>query len=178
MHRSRFALRFLLSIALRAGASAQAPEQHRYTSPLATSAGQIGGRKITIDYYTPAMHGRKIFGDLVPFGKVWATGANVATKITTEARLRIGDLEVPKGEYSIWTLPGEKEWTLILNKETGQFHLNYNDSLDFGRTKMKVSTLASPVETLHIGVRSDSGNKGILFIDWESTEASLPITVQ
>jgi len=178
MRLSRFALNLILLAALTAGAFAQEPETHRYTSPEATSSGLIGGKKITIDYYTPSMHGRKIFGALVPFGKVWATGANYATKITTEAPLRVGDLELPKGAYSIWTIPGEKEWTLIINRETGQFHLNYNASLDFGRTKMKLSTLPSPVDTLHIGVRSEGGNKGTLFIDWETTEASVPLAVQ
>lgn len=178
MRRSRFVLKFLILTAMTAGAFAQEPETHRYTSPEVNSSGMIGGSKITIDYYTPSMHGRKIFGQLVPFGKVWATGANYATKITTEAPLLVGDLKLPKGSYSIWTIPGEKEWTLIINKETGQFHLNYNASLDFGRTKMKISSLPSPVETLHIGVRSEGGNKGALFIDWETTEASVPLTVQ
>jgi hypothetical protein len=178
MHRSRFAVNFLLLAALAAGAFAQAPERHRYTSPQAASSAQIGGKRIRIDYYTPSMHARKIFGSLVPFGKVWATGANIATKITTEAPLHLGDLDLPKGEYSIWTIPEENEWTLIINKETGQFHLNYNSSLDFGRTKMKVSPLPAPVEKLHIGVRSEGANKGTLFIDWETTEASVPLTVE
>jgi hypothetical protein len=176
MRQSPFARNLLLLALLAACAFAQ--ETHRYTSPEASSSGTIGGKKITIDYYRPSMHGRKIFGELVPFGKVWATGANYATKITTEAPLLVGDLKLPKGSYSIWTIPGEKEWTLIVNKETGQFHLNYNANLDFGRTKMKLSTLPSPVETLHIGVRAEGGDKGVLFIDWETTEASVPLTVE
>lgn len=174
----RFALRLIPVFALACAATAQQPETHRYTSPEATSAILVGGKKITINYYSPSMHGRKIMGDLVPFGKVWATGANTATKITTEAPLRLGDLELPKGEYTIWTIPGEKEWTLIINKETGQFHLNYNASVDLGRTKMTVTKLPSPVEALHIGVRSEGGNKGTLYIDWENTEASIPLIVQ
>jgi len=178
MRRSRFAVNLMLLAALAGGAFAQQPETHRYTSPAATSSAMVGGRKITIEYYTPSMHGRKIFGELVPFNRVWATGANYATKITTEAPLLLGDLKLPKGSYSIWTIPGEKEWTLIINKETGQFHLNYNANTDFGRTKMKISPLPAPVETLHIGVRPEAGNKGTLFIDWETTEASIPLTVQ
>lgn len=176
MRQSGFA-RILLLLPL-LGACSFAQETHRYTSPKASSSGMIGGKKISIEYYTPSMHGRKIFGELVPFGKVWATGANYATKITTKAPLLVGDLKLPKGSYSIWTIPGEKEWTLIVNKETGQFHLNYNANLDFGRTKMKVSTLPSPVEKLHIGLRPEGGNKGALYIDWETTEASVPLTVQ
>ncbi len=176
MRRSHPALNLILLAAVAAIAFAQ--ETHRYTSPKASSSGTIGGRKITIEYYTPSIHGRKIFGDLVPFDRVWATGANYATKITTQAPLLAGDLKLPKGSYSIWTVPGEKEWTLIVNKETGQFHLNYHANQDFGRTKMKVSALPSPVETLRIGVRPEGANKGVLFIDWESTEASVSLTAQ
>ena len=152
--------------------------QSRYTSPPASSAVEIAGKKITVDYYAPSMHDRLVMGGLVPYGKVWCTGANYATKITTPAPLHIGDLDLPKGEYSIWTLPNEKEWTLIINKETGQFHLNYNSSLDFGRTKMNLKTIATPVETFRIDLRSDGGNKGTLALVWEKTEVSIPFTVR
>ena len=149
----------------------------RYTSPPTNVAATIAGKKITIDYYAPSMHGRKIMGSLVPFGEVWCTGANWATKITTEADLEMGDLKLPKGSYSIWTIPDQKEWTLVINKQTGQFHLDYDASRDFGRTKMNVKMLASPVETFKIDLRSDGGNKGTLALAWETTEASIPFTV-
>src|SRR5271169_3134501 len=90
----------------------------KYTSPLASSSIAIAGKKINIDYYAPSMHGRKVMGGLVPYGVVWCTGANWATKITTEADLDVNGLKLPKGSYSIWTLPGEKEWKLIINKQT------------------------------------------------------------
>ena len=85
------------------------------------------------------MHGRKIMGAIVPFGEVWCTGANWATKITTEANLQMGDLKLPAGSYSIWTLPNQNEWKLIINKQTGQFHRDYDPSRDFGRTKMNLT---------------------------------------
>src|SRR5438046_1379972 len=113
-----------------APAMAQRP---RFTSPPAKSSVTVAGKAITVDYYAPSAHGRKIMGALVPYGEVWCTGANIATGFTTEANLQIGTVKLPKGTYSIWTLPTEKEWTLIVNKESGQFHLNYNPSLDFGR---------------------------------------------
>jgi hypothetical protein len=137
----------------------------------------VAGRKITVDYYAPSMHGRAIMGALVPYGEVWCTGANIATGLTTEGDLQIGELRLPHGAYSIWTLPGEKEWTLIVNKETGQFHLNYNSSLDFGRTKMNVRALSAPVETFRIDLRAEGGNKGTLALVWETTVASIPFTV-
>ena len=149
----------------------------KYTSPPANVAATIAGKKITIDYYAPSMHGRKIMGGLVPFGEVWCTGANWATKITTEAPLQMGTLKLPAGSYSIWTLPNASEWTLIINKQTGQFHKDYDSSTDFGRTKMNLKTLPAPVETFKIDLRSDGGNQGTLALVWETTEASIPFTV-
>jgi len=149
----------------------------KYTSPPANVAATIAGKKISIEYYAPSMHGRKIMGGLVPYGEVWCTGANWATKITTEAPLQMGALKLPAGSYSIWTLPNANEWTLIINKQTGQFHKDYDSSTDFGRTKMNLKTLPAPVETFKIELRSDGANKGTLALDWEKTEASIPFTV-
>lgn len=149
----------------------------RYTSPPASAAVTVAGKKITVDYYAPSMHGRKIMGDLVPFGEVWCPGANVATGLTTEADLQIGTLKLPKGTWSIWAIPGEKEWTLIVNKQSGQHHLDYEPAEDFGRTKMTLKTLASPVETFRIELSSTGAHKGALALIWENTEASIPFTV-
>jgi hypothetical protein len=158
-------------------ALAQPPQRSRYTSPQAESAVTIAGKKISVEYYAPSAHGRKVMGGLVPYGQVWCTGANWATKITTEADLEIAGLKLPKGSYSIWTVPNEKEWTLIVNSETGQFHLNYDQSRDFGRTKMAVKILPSPVETFKVQLTSSGDNKGTLALIWENTEASVPMTV-
>jgi len=162
----------LAALSLASVASAQ-----RYTSPPASVAAVIGGAHITIDYYAPSMHGRKIMGNLVPYGEVWCTGANWATKITTEADLDINGLKVPKGSYSIWTLPDEKQWMLIINKQTGQFHLNYDETQDFARVKMNLKTLSAPVETFKIELATGGGNNGTLSLLWENTDAWVPITV-
>lgn len=157
--------------------SRQFGERSKYTSLSASSTVTIAGKQIKVDYYAPEMHGRKVFGGLVPFGVVWCTGANWATKITTDANLEMGGLKLPKGSYSIWTIPNPNEWTLIINSTTGQFHLDYDSSTDFGRTKMNLKTLAAPVEKFTIDLRSDGGNKGTLALIWETTEASIPFTV-
>src|ERR1019366_9633347 len=149
----------------------------RYTSPPASAAVSVAGKNITVDYYAPSMHGRKIMGDLVPFGEVWCPGANVATGLTTEADLQIGALKLPKGAWSIWAIPGEKEWTLVINKQSGQHHLDYDSAEDFGRTKMIVKTLSLPVETFRIELSSNGGNKGTLALIWETAEASIAFTV-
>jgi hypothetical protein len=173
--------RILLMIALLAQiAPGQLPPtrgKSGFTSPPVSTAVEVGGKRISVEYYAPSMHGRKIMGSLVPFGQVWCTGANYATKITSEADLQMGGLKLPKGAYSIWTIPDAKEWTLIINKETGQFHLNYKQQFDFGRTPMSMKTLTAPVETFRVDLRNNGGNRGVLALDWETTEAYIPFTV-
>ena len=150
----------------------------RYTSPPAHVEADIAGKHIVVNYYAPSMHGRKVMGGLVPFNTVWCTGANYATEIIHDgAALQMGTLKLPKGQQSIWTLPSAKEWTLIINNQTGQFHLNYDGSKDLGRTKMDLKTLTAPVETFKIELRPEGGNKGVLALMWEKTEASIPFTV-
>jgi len=166
---------FILGITiLVACASAQ---RSRYTSPKEDTAVTFAGLKISVEYYAPSMHGRKIMGGIVPFGQVWCTGANWATKLISDRDLEMGTLKLPKGSYSIWTVPNEKEWTLIINRETGQFHLNYDQSQDFGRTKMELKTLPTPVEKFTVILKPEGGKKGRLALVWENTEASVPFTV-
>jgi hypothetical protein len=148
-----------------------------FTSPSADTSITIAGKKIHISYYAPSMHGRKIMGGLVPYGVVWCTGANYATQIDTDADLDMGGLKMPKGSYSIWTLPNEKEWTLIINKEIGQFHLDYRSSKDFGRVKMDLKSAPTPVETFTIRLAQMGENQGRLSLIWEKTEASEAFTV-
>lgn len=152
-------------------------QRSKYTSPQADASVSIAGKKIDVDYYAPSAHGRKVMGGLVPFGQVWCTGANWATKLTTEVDLEMGGLKLPKGSYSIWTLPDEKEWTLIINRETGQFHLNYDESKDLGRTKMALKTLPTPTETFTVSLKAGQGNTGKLALIWEKTEASVDFSV-
>jgi hypothetical protein len=151
--------------------------QQPYTSLPASVATTINGKQITIEYYAPVARGRKIMGALVPFGEVWCTGANWATKITSDAALEMGTLKLPAGSYSIWTIPDKDEWTLIINKQTGQFHLDYDKTRDFGRTKMNVKKLDTPVETFRIELRNGEGNQGTLALLWENTEASIPFRI-
>jgi hypothetical protein len=149
----------------------------RYTSPPASAEVKIAGKLISVDYYAPSMHGRKIMGSLVPYGRVWCPGANVATGLTTQADLQIGTLKISKGTYSIWAIPGEKDWTLVVNKQSGQHHLDYDAAEDFGRTKMNLKTITATVETFRIDLTGNGGNKGTLALIWENTEASIPFTV-
>jgi Protein of unknown function (DUF2911) len=146
-------------------------------SPRMTTSVTIDGKKITVGYGAPSMRGRKVMGGLVPFGEVWCAGANDATSLDTEADLEINGLKVPKGSYTLWALPTATEWQLIVNKETGQWHTEYKNRYDLGRVKMNVKTLPSPIERFVIQLSGAGGAKGTLALSWETTEASVPITV-
>jgi hypothetical protein len=148
-------------------------------SPPAKASVTINDKLITIDYNTPSMRGRKIFGGLLPYGQVWRTGANPATTLKTEANLKIGDLTVPAGTYTIYSLPSETQWKLIINKQTGQWGTVYNEGQDLGRTNMqKGPTPSSPVEVFAIKFENTKGKKTELHLIWENTDVFVPVTVQ
>jgi hypothetical protein len=147
-------------------------------SPPKSANGMVGGKPISVDYFSPSMRGRKIFGSLVRYGEVWCPGANWATKIiSNEAVLEIGSMKLPKGEYALWVMPTADEWTAIINYDAKAFHLDYKSEQDVGRLKMNLKSLDQPVESLRFEVRSEGGNKGTIALQWEKTEASIPFTV-
>lgn len=134
------------------------------------------GRKITVDYGRPYMRGRKIMGGLVPYGKVWRTGANAATGFVTDAPLTIGDTRVPAGSYTLYTLPAEDSWSLIINKQTGQWGTEYNQSQDLARAPMKVAQLQAPVDQFTISFDKQGPNATIMKLEWEKTSASVEVS--
>jgi Protein of unknown function (DUF2911) len=90
-------------------------------SPAATTTGKVKEASITINYSSPAVKGRKIWGDLVPYDKVWRAGANKATEFETDKDIKVEGKSLPAGKYSLYAIPGEKEWTIIFNSATGQW---------------------------------------------------------
>jgi hypothetical protein len=134
-----------------------------------------GGKSVTIDYSSPRAKGRKIYGELIPFGQVWRTGANEATTLTTPLDLIIGGAAVPAGSYTVFTIPNKDKWTLIISKKTGEWGTDYpGPSGDLARVDMKASTLPAPVENFTISFEQ-AGNGANLNIDWETTRASVAI---
>lgn len=123
------------------------------------------------------MRGRRVMGALVPYGEVWCAGANDATSLDTEADLDINGMKVPKGSYTLWTLPNRDEWLLIVNKQTGQWHTDYSQRYDLGRVKMNLHAVSQPVERMKFDLVAASGNRGTLTLSWETIEVSVPITV-
>jgi hypothetical protein len=154
---------------------AVAQEPKKPLSPPASANAVLNSKKLSINYSAPSKRGRTIMGELVPYGKVWRTGANAATTLKTEGDLMIGTVHVPAGTYTLFTIPGENEWTLIISKETGQWGTNYDESKDLGRTKMVVKPLSTPVETFKIDFTPVNPNQATLKLAWENTEATVRV---
>ena len=148
-------------------------------SPAASSTCDLGGDKtIKTDYSSPRMKGRKIYGELVPFGEVWRTGANDATTFVTSADVVVGGKTVPGGSYTIFTVPKADKCTLIVNKKTGEWGIPYKyESDELARVDMKVSKLPSPVENFTIAY-DKSASGCTLRLDWETTRASVDISAK
>lgn len=147
-------------------------------SPPETASVELTKGSITVKYGAPSMRGRKIMGDIVPYGKVWRTGANEATGFATNTSLKIGGTPVPAGTYTLYTLPGATQWLLIVNKQTGQWGTVYNQAEDLARIPMKSAKLASPQEKMSITFENTSGNSTELHIKWENIDESVAITAQ
>jgi hypothetical protein len=174
MHK-RIAFFASLVVALTVAASCQS----KRPSPAASASCDLGGGKtIKTDYSSPRMKGRKIYGDLVPFGEVWRTGANEATTFVASANVVVGGKAVPAGSYTIFTVPTADKWTLIVNKKTGEWGIPYKyESDELTRVDMKVSKLPAPVEDFTIAY-DKSGNGCTLRIDWETTRAAVDISAK
>jgi hypothetical protein len=167
----------LAALFLTAFAVAAQQDKSKRPSPPAKATWDLGGGKsVTIDYSSPRAKGRKIYGELVPFGQVWRTGANEATALVTPVDLNIGGTTVPAGSYTIFTVPNKDKWTLIISKKTGEWGTDYpGQSNDLARIDMKASTLPSPVENFTISFEK-AGNGANLNIDWETTRASVMVS--
>jgi hypothetical protein len=134
------------------------------------------GKSIAVTYSSPRVRGRKIFGDLVPYGEVWRTGADEATLLTTTVDLMAGGKAIPSGRYSIFTLPAAAaKWTLIVSKQIGEWGIPYpGERYDLTRADMMVSKLLAPVENFAISFDS-TGTVCTMKLDWETTRASIDL---
>jgi len=157
---------------------AQMGDKNRPSPPASATCDLGNGNTIKTDYSSPRMKGRKIFGDLVPYGEVWRTGANEATTFVTSAEVEVGGKTVPAGSYTIFTVPNPDKWTLIINKKTGEWGIPYKyQSDELVRVDMKASKLSSPVEDFTISY-AKSGNGCRMNIEWDTTRASVDITAK
>ncbi len=141
-------------------------------SPPATASGTIGEATITINYAQPSMRGREIFGGLVPYEKIWRTGANEATTLETNKEIGVNGNILPAGKYAIFTIPGEKEWTIIFNSDIDQWGAyKYDESKDILRVKAKSGTH----ETTEKMTFTVDEEKGMILLDWAEIRVVMQI---
>ena len=175
---------------LAAFAAAVAERPLGQLSPPDSVRAEVDGARIAIDYGRPAMRGRKIFGGVVPWNQVWRTGANFATRFTTSVDLVIGGKTIPKGSYTLWTLPSPSGWKLIVNREVlapcggdacnlpsrvRLWGTDYAADSDLIRVDVKTESLPQPVEQFTIAVVPEgAGAGGVVRMDWETTRISIP----
>ena len=177
-------MRTLKSLCLAAATLAVALPALAGVSPHETISATIDGNKVTITYGRPYTknprtgEARKIWGSLVPYGKVWRTGADAATTLTTEKDLVFGETTVPTGKYTLYTLPAaDGSAKLIINKQTGQWGTQYDEKQDLARVDMKKSACEKTVDQFTMAIeKNDAG--GVIKMMWEDTQYSVPFTVK
>ena len=162
--------------------------QQKRVSPHETVSAVIDGNRVTVVYGRPYTKDpktgepRKIWGELVPYGKVWRTGADEATLLITQKPIRFGDTTVPAGAYTLFTLPNEDGTAkLIINKQIGQWGIgrgSYDEKQDLARIDLKKDALEKPADQLEIAVSKNPDGGGVLKIMWADTQFSAPFTVQ
>jgi hypothetical protein len=159
-------------------ACAQQDKSSRPSPPAKAECKLPGGKSVTVDYSSPRAKGRKIFGGLVPYDKVWRAGANEATTLVTDSDLDVGGTTVPAGSYTIFAIPNPDKWTLVISKKTGEWGTAYpGPSNDLARIDMKASKLSSPLENFTIAF-DQSGTACTMHMDWENTRASIDVAAK
>lgn len=165
-----------LAIGILAASFADAQLKTAQPSPTASIEQMVGLTEVEIEYSRPGMKGRKIFGDLLAYGTIWRTGANKATSIELSDDVKIGGKEVKAGKYSLFTIPGETEWTIIINSNTELWgDGGYKQEEDVARFTAKPTTLNDAVETLTIDFSNLTGTGADIILMWENTKVSFPI---
>ena len=181
------ALRSALVIAALVAGVSQVRAQQPPAAPLSPpdiKSAVVDGNRVTIFYSRPYTRdpktgeARKIWGKLVPFNEVWRTGANAATMLTTQKDIQIGDLAVPAGAYTLYTIPTEDGGKLIVNKQLGQWGTQYDEKQDLGRVDMKKETLEKPVDQFTISVGKGKESGGVIKLMWVDTQYTVPFSVK
>lgn len=167
-----------LFLVLTLGWSMQAQISTPAPSPLAKMEQMVGLTEVHLEYSRPSAKGRTIFGDLVPYDKLWRTGANAATKVTFSENVVIEGQDLEAGSYALFTIPGEDEWTIIFNTDTEQGGTgNYDEEKDALRVTVKPQALSQHVETFTIGINDITSSSATMNLRWENTQVIVPFTV-
>jgi len=144
-------------------------------SPGAKVTQTVGLTEITVEYSSPGVKGRKIWGAVVPYGEVWRAGANDTTKVTFSKEVTVGEKQVPAGSYALFAIPTATEWTLILNKDFNQGGSSkYNKDLDIVRVQVQPKAI-SPRERLAYLIGDFTDDTASMDLEWEKVRVSLPV---
>jgi hypothetical protein len=147
-------------------------------SPVGKIIQNVGLTDITIEYSRPSMKGRKVFGGLVAYNDLWRTGANASTKLTFSENVKIGGQELKKGTYALYTIPNEKEWTVIIHKNVDHWGIDeYKQEEDAFRFTAKATALSNLVETYTMSVDNIKNGSCDISMAWDKTMVSFPITL-
>jgi Protein of unknown function (DUF2911) len=147
-------------------------------SPRDTVDATIGGGRFRVDYGRPLQRGRTLLGDVIPYDRVWRTGANEATHFTTTVPIRLGGVALDAGTYTLWTVPRRDGATLIINRQTGQWGTGYGPAHDVGRTPLTVADPPAPVEQFTISIDSTGPRAGTLSLAWGNFRWTAPIGLE
>lgn len=139
---------------------------------------RIGAAAFTVDYGRPLARGRVLLGGVIPYDRVWRTGANAATQFTTSAPVTLAGLRLPAGTYTLWTIPHPGGAELIVNRQTGQWGTRYDPAHDLGRAPLTTQTLAAPVDSFTISVDAAGASRGTLAMAWGPFRWTAPIEVR
>ena len=143
-----------------------------------TARATIGGATFSVDYSRPLARGRTLLGNVISYDRVWRTGANAATQLTTSAPTTRAGLSLPAGTYTLWTLPHANGVELIVNKQVGQWGTEYGRAHDLGRAPMKADTVSKPVEQFTISIEPTGARRGTLVMSWGTFRWTAPLVVQ
>ena len=149
-------------------------------SPTTSFEQAIGLSSISMEYSRPGVKGRTVFGDLVPYGKIWRTGANASTKITFSDSVMLAGNKVEAGTYALYTIPGEKEWTVMLYNDLGLGGnvAGYDEENEYLRFTVKPQGFPMKVESMTFMVQNLTTNSGVLVLVWEETMVPMSIEVE
>jgi hypothetical protein len=156
----------------------QADQAAQRSSPLDSVSIHLGGATIKVCYSRPSARGRKIMGDLVPFGQPWRLGANEATSIQIPFAAEVAGVRVPPGTYTLYAIPGASGWQIAVNRGVERWGIPINDAVrgrDAGAGRVTTEALATPVETLTLTFAQASGDATELVVEWEKTRVRIPI---
>ena len=142
-----------------------------------TVRAQIGKAMFTVDYGRPLMRGRKLLGDVLPYDRVWRTGANAATQFTTSVPIKLAGMQVPVGTYTLWTVPHIGGVDLIVNRQNGQWGTEYHASQNLGTARITSQALPAPVEEFTISIVPGNAQRGTLVMEWGTFRWTAPIVV-